>query len=191
MIRCECELALGREEFNEGRPYSAARYFDEALNGCSETLYRTDWVLAVAGIYFRYISRISAAITSNVIDENEVNIYPAFVDEFCRYAFVLEKMDDGSADESAIRFVGKDDSPYVKHLMAKSCLEKNEFADAYEYLHSIILCDDPIPQPMLYFVFCDLEIACREKGDFKGAYEYSIDKLELMQKLLSRTDDYL
>ena len=50
MILCECDLALGREEFDNGRPYSAARYFDEALSSCLETVYRTDYIVAFAGV---------------------------------------------------------------------------------------------------------------------------------------------
>jgi hypothetical protein len=59
-----------------------------------------------------------------------------------------------------------------------------DYEGAYEYLRDILRGETAIPQPVLYFVFSDLEICCKERQDFKGAYEFSIDKLELMQKLL-------
>ena len=62
--------------------------------------------------------------------------------------------------------------------------EKN-FGEAYSFLHQILVEDRPIPEPVLYFVFCDLEICCKEIEDYKGAYEYASAKLEILQKLLS------
>ena len=37
----------------------------------------------------------------------------------------------------------------------------------------------------MYFVFSDLEVCCKERKDFKGAYEYSNNKIEVLQKLLT------
>ena len=191
MILCECDLALGIEAFCDGRLYSCIRLLDEAIEGCADTVYRTDYVVAAAGVYFRYIRRISAVISSNVIDESEVNVYPALTEEFCRYVYVFERMDEsGSVTEGEIMSIGKEDSPYVLHLLARRAIENGEFQTAHRHLKAILLGEARVPQPMLYFVFSDLEIACKEIEDFKGAYEYSKDKLELKQKLLSRSDDY-
>ena len=187
MILCECCLAIGIEEFFEGRLRDCCEFFDEAIDACGNTLYRTDYIIAAAGIYFRYMRRVSATVSSNVIDENEVNIYPAMTDEFCRYVLMLDRFDGEEAEieRDAILSIGKDGSPYVLHLLAKQYMKIGEYAEAHSCLKSILLCEQPIPSPMLYLVFADLEICCREIEDFKGAYEYSIDKVELLQKLLS------
>ena len=186
MILCECNLAIAIEEFSNGRLHESCELFDEAIECCAKTLYRTEYSLAAAAVYFRYIRRISATISSNIIDENEVNVHPALTDEFCRYTIMLERIDrEEQIEEDEILTVGKGESPYVLHLKALRYMKQSLFKEAYDCLHAILLCEVPIPQPMLYFVFCDLEVCCKEIEDFRGAYEYSIDKIELLQKLLS------
>ena len=186
MILAECDLAIGREEFNKGNLRTACDYLDEAIETCGGTLYRTDEIVATAGIYFRYMRRLSATLSSNIIDEGEVNVYPSLTDEFCRYAYVLEVEDRSGAHSWADQnFFRKEGSPYDLHLEAKRHMEKGEYGEAHKKLRDVLLGEISIPEPMLYFVFCDLETCCREIEDFRGAYEYSIDKIELLQKLLT------
>ncbi|MBE6545980.1 MAG: helix-turn-helix transcriptional regulator [Ruminococcaceae bacterium] len=184
MILSECNLYVAAEEFNGGNLKGACSYLDEALESCGRTLYRTDLIVATVGIYFRYMRRFSATLSSNVIDEGEVNIYPALTEEFCRYAYALEQL-DRKEPIGAIESIARKETPYALHLEAKLWMQEGQYGQAYECLHKILLNDFPVAEPMLYFVFCDLEICCREIQDFKGAYEYSIDKVELFQKLLT------
>ena len=186
MLLCECNLAIGIEEFNSGRLREACEYLDQAIEGCSKTLYRTDYVVASAAVCFRFVRLLSATLYSNVIDENEVNIYPAMTDEMCRYLLLFERI-NGAEDisDSEIAQIGKNDSPYVLHLLAKKMIRSGEYAEARKMLISALRSETAVPQPVLYFVFSDLEACCREIEDFKGAYEFSQDKLELMQRLLS------
>ena len=185
MLLGECNLAIGKEEFYNGHLRECCEYLDEAIEGCGKTLYRTDYILASAAVCFRFIRLISAAISSNLIDENEVNIYPAMTDELCRYLLMFERI-SGAEDvaDAEIMNIGKSDSPYVLHLIAKKMIRSGEYAKARETLFSVLKSEYTIPQPVLYFVFSDLETCCREVEDFKGAYEFSQDKLELMQRLL-------
>ncbi len=186
MLLCECDLALGMEYFRNGNLRDCCELLDEAIEGCGKTLYRTDYIIAAAGVCFRFMRLLSATLSSNTIDEGEVNIYPAMTDELFRYLVAFEKTSNGKTiDDIEIMSVGKAESPYVLHLLARNKMESENYTDAYEYLHNIMLGDIAIPQPMLYFVLCDLEVCCKETENFKGAYEYSKDKLELMQKLLS------
>ena len=65
-------------------------------------------------------------------------------------------------------------------------MSNDMYKEAFELLHELLFDDNyELPEPMLYFVFCDLEICCKEIGDFKGAYEYSGNKIDILQKLLS------
>ncbi len=184
LILAECNLALGIELFNNGHLRECCEYFDAAIEACGSTIYRTDSIVAIAAVYFRYIRMISPAISSEVIDEDETNVYPSMTDEFSRYCLVMEQLVERGVSDGEIREVGREDSPYVSHLLARSLIGRGEYAEAYKHLYSVLMGSVSIPQPMLYFLFCDLEIACKETSDFKGAYEYSINKLELLQKLL-------
>lgn len=185
MILCECDLAIGIDNFNKGDLRESCEYFDEAIEHCSSTLYRTEHIVATAGVYFRFMRSLSATLSSNAVDESEVNIYPAMTDEFCRYLLLLETFSEGRCPEDGeIRSVGKVDSPYVLHLIAKSRMLTGDYGEAHDALMSILRSDIAIPQPILYFVFSDLEICCKEIEDFRGAYGFSKDKLGLIQKLL-------
>lgn len=186
MILAECDLAIGIEEFGLGNLRASCEYLDEAIEVCSRTLYRTDFIVSLAGVYFRYIRRISATLSSDMIDEGDVNIYPAMTDEFCRFLYALERLDE--QDESgalSLMESEKETSPYKAYILAKISMERGNYTEAHASLHSILHGESVVPQPTLYHVFCDIEICCREIGDFRGAYEYSIDKIELLQKLLT------
>ena len=186
MILGECNLAIAIDEFNRGKLRESCAYFDQALECCESTIYRTGHIPAIAAVYFRFMRRISVTLSSNVLDEGEVNIYPSLGEDFCRYAAAMEADEQGN-DQMARSFisVSSSDSPYVLHYDAKNLMEQGDYGRAYGKLHSILLSEESLPEPVLYFIFCDLEICCREIGDFKGAYEYSIDKMELAQKLLA------
>lgn len=188
MILAECNLAIAVEEFNSGNLRAACEYLDDAIDTCEKTLYRTDYVVAVAEAYFRYMRRISATLSSNVLEEDTVNFYPALTDEVCRYIFAMERLDEDGwqeTKEEKAPVIGKSDSPLTLHYEATLAMRRGAYAEAYEKLHEILLSETPVPEPILYFVFCDLEVCCREIENFKGAYEYSIDKIELLQKLLT------
>ena len=65
-------------------------------------------------------------------------------------------------------------------------MERGEYGSALELLHRLLYSESyELPEPMLYFVFCDLEICCKETDDFKGAYEHSTNKMAILQKMLA------
>jgi hypothetical protein len=86
--------------------------------------------------------------------------------------------------DDALEFLGK--SSYGIHIQAKLLIEEDRYSEGYEALHTLLFSDNgELPEPMLYFVLNDIELCCKEIDDFKGAYDFSKSKLELMQKLLS------
>ena len=71
------------------------------------------------------------------------------------------------------------------HIQAKLFIEEGRYKEGYEVLHSLLFDDNgELPEPMLYFVLADIELCCKETDDFRGAYDFSNSKIELMQKLL-------
>lgn len=182
LVLAECTLGVAVEEFSRGNLRSAAEYFDKSVEACATTAYNTDRILATAAMYFRYIQQISPTLASNIIDEAETAVYASYHDPFCAYAanFIAVKQ---TGNREFVPKIG-DDNVFSLHIKAIDNMSNGDYASAYTKLHQILVGDEPIPEPMLYFVFCDLEICCRETDDFKGAYEYSIDKRALLQKML-------
>ncbi len=188
LILAECNLSLAIEAFGEGALRECASLLDEAIEAGEGNFYQTDHIVAVAGVYFRYMRRISATLGSNVIDEDSVNGLPALRDDFCRYALILDRRDAEERNEGFLRALEEmngDCTAFTLHLEAKKYMEAGDFRQAYELLYRILIEEVVVPKPVLYFVFCDLEICCREVEDFKGAYEYANNKLVILQQMLS------
>ncbi len=183
LILAECTLEIAIEEFVAGNLHVACEFFDMALSSCACTIYNTDHIASACAVYFRYMREISATLSSNVIDETEAPIFSAMNDAFCMYAsdFINLK----NQENNARILPSKCENPYSLHLNATECMENNDYKEGYELLHKILVNDAQIPDPMMYFIFCDLEVCCREIEEFKGAYQYSMHKIELLQRLLS------
>ena len=184
LILAECTKRIAVEEFNRGNLHLACEYFDLALESCAGTIYDTSYLSSICAMYFKYMRYISATLSSNSIDETDVPTYAAMNDRFCSYAGAfLERKNGGNVIIELASEDGKD--IYSTHLTALDYLASGDYQSAYDCLHAILIGEEQIPEPMMYFIFCDLEVCCKEISNFKGAYEYSIDKIELLQKMLS------
>ena len=180
LMLAEATLEIAIESFNGGNLKRACELFDECIESCSQTIYETSLFVAKAGAYFRYMNNVSGSLSSESIDESETFVLPAFSDAFCSYA--LKFCEDLY---SPIAVERDREDIFAKHLYAKELIKASDFNSAYTVLKYIITSQEIIPEPMLYFVYSDYELCCKETGDFKGAYEYSIARTELFQKLLS------
>jgi transcriptional regulator with XRE-family HTH domain len=190
LLYSECCLGIAEELFSSGKLKSACFYFDEALEVATRTIYNTGHIVAVTAAYFRYIRNISATLTSDVIDETEVEIYSAMNDDFARYIIAFEALLQGRSDMAKTIISGLDaSSHYYMHISSRIDMLEEKYDEAYSKLYTILTSPIKIQEPFMYFVFCDLEIVCRERKDFKGAYEYSNDKIELLQKMLTDVSD--
>jgi len=186
LILAECALSLGVELFNSGSLRGACSYFDEAIEISDKTIYNTEHIVAIATAYFRYMRTISATLSSDMIDESESDIFMAMGDDFARYAIAFEVLENGQR-ELAQNIISRLDGelPYSLHIAARLNMAEGRFDEAHSQLYKILVTPHKIQEPIMYFVFCDLEICCKELNDFKGAYEYSKDKMEVLQKLLT------
>jgi len=182
LIRAESYLGIAKEDFSEGNLKSSCNSFDMACEYATKTYYNTCHVLAEANCYCNYMRDISPSLFADCA-EAEVYREMAFSDEFCRYTDIIEKIDAGTVTElSEIKFR---DSVYSSLAQAKLTLKRGDYGEAYELMMAILNLDASVPSPIIYDIFKDLEVCCREKGDFKGAYEYSGSKVVMLERLLS------
>lgn len=184
MLLADCDLGIAIEEFWQGKLRSACRFFDEALEYAEKTLYHTEHIEAQARIFFRYMRRISATLYSDVLDE-EKELYIQAKTDFSRYLLALEALDEGrDADAATFLEVAEDDSFFAKHIRICLWMENRKFAEAKELLLDMLKSEEPLNEISLYTVLCELEICCRETDDFKGAYNYANDKVQLLEQML-------
>ena len=189
LIAAECSLAIAKEKFSEGFLRGTAYYLDEAIGFADSTVYHTEHIRSAASVYFRYMRNVSATLTSDIIDDEE-EIQPFAFDDFSKYAIAFEALEAGNARLVQYFLSSLDEnSPYALHIRAKSEMNERRFDKAYDDLYAILIHPHKIEEPLMYFVFCDLEICCKEQKDFTGAYEYSNAKLNILQKMLSDVDE--
>ena len=189
LILAESTLYVAIEVFSHGNLHKASELFDMVIDYCEQTIYNTDIIMAQAQGYFNYMSYISPTLDSNLSDISELSRLPFVCDEFLVYAKLFLSGEaqgyKNISDDDKMSFL-QSGSSYEMHIKAKSLMEDNEYENAHSILYELLLNDSyEMPEPMLYFVFGDLEICCKEINDFKGAYDFSKSKIDLMQKLLS------
>lgn len=186
LIIAECSFGIAVEDFECGMLRAACAGFDEAIDMTSHTIYSTEHILSSAAVYFRYMRRLSATLSSNLVDENNIETYSSMTNDFCRYALALDALDSGSvAEAESFAGSGEAEDPLVLHMGAKLDMKKGDYASAYDKMHRTLTNGLSVSEPVMYDMFCDLEVCCREIENFKGAYEYTNDKLELLQKMLT------
>ncbi len=186
LILAECALSLGVELFNSGALRGACGYFDEAIEISEKTIYNTGHIVAIATAYFRYMRSISATLSSDIIDESDGDVFMAMSDDFARYATAFDFLEAGHGEMAKNIISTLDgDIPYSLHITARLDMAEGRFEEAHSKLYKILVTPHKIQEPLMYFVFCDLEICCKELNDFKGAYEYSKDRMEVLQKMLT------
>ena len=97
----------------------------------------------------------------------------------------------GIGDESSIDadidadIPDENDRLLVLHLKARKQMHDGDFKAAYKTLIEV-MDSETVPQRLLlYFACSDMEICCKEIEDYKGAYEFSKNKLEILEHMLS------
>ncbi len=181
-----CMYNCGKEMFVSGDLKHAAQMFDTAKQQCMNTAYPLANVIAECDTYIGGISYISPLLVSDI--DVVANPSPASLGEdFCRYFTVLKVIEEkGNAEISIRRLLvgGWSKSHYTEHINARVKIKYGNHNEAYHILKGLLSSDYNIPAPMLYFIFCDLEVCCRELSDYRGAYEYSGDKTGMLEKFL-------
>lgn len=188
-ILSESCIRSGIRAFAHGALRQAVNFFDEGLENCYSTIYNTDHIKSLAQSYFDYMCLISPTLDSNSSYTVETKQLPFLKDPFSVYSSIfLYGEANGYSNvpmlEERLELLDEKSS-FFAHISAKLLIEEKNYEEGYKVLESILLKDNyEVPEPMLYFIFGDLEICCKEIEDFKGAYNYSKCKIDLMQKLL-------
>lgn len=182
---------LARDDFFEGRLRAAMRHFDEAREYEAGTLYGSGTVAAQAAIYQRYMYRISATLMTDITDDS-IGTVGATNDRICDYILALETVE--AHPEIPVRSLldsAKMDvsSPLAMHILAHDAQRDRDHAAARRMLLRILDMKERIPDPVLYNVFYELEICSKETNDYRSAYEYSTDKVNLLERMLAETEE--
>ena len=186
LLLAECDAEIAAEEFFSGRLRSSCRFFDEALKYAERTVYRTEHITARAALYFGYMQRISATLSSDVLDE-DATVMLSDTGPFARYVAALESLDQGAhLTAEAYLEACSEENFFSEHIRTRLLMQKGQYKEAMSRLLTLLRSEQtPLNEIGLYEVLCELEICCRETGDYKGAYEYATEKVLQLEKLLN------
>jgi transcriptional regulator with XRE-family HTH domain len=191
LILTECCIGYAEEHLKAGKLHEACKLLDEALLHASKTIYSTVTQHNRVKILFCLLKDISPVLDSDVIDidDEQDTLYPElFGDVFSKYISIISEGVTKDSHERVLRNVTdltEHDKLFVAHLKAKQFIFSKEYKKAQHILSSIMDGDTP-PQRLLLFLCCsDMEKCCKEMEDFKGAYEFSINRLEILEHMLA------
>jgi tetratricopeptide (TPR) repeat protein len=189
LILAECALSIAREEFQNGHLLMSCRFFDEAMDYAEKTMYHTEHIRILAFAYFTYMHEISLTLYSDQLDLSDSNqLWEAmsYNDEFCQYLAATQ--DEEKFAEAYIKRYPNREHVLARHVEAMLAMRAGDYEEAVRRLQAILNGDISIPEPVIYTIFENLEICCRESGDYKGAYEYANNKVGMLDHLLTERD---
>ena len=184
LMLAECDVEIAVEQFWQGRLRYACQMFDEALRYASETVYRMPHITATAEVYFRFMERISPTLYSENLDTPD-DPAPLPDTPFCAYVNALDALENGNAQPAkdyGTKF--EKQSFFGQHLQIRVFMTQESYKAAKDALQSLLRAEEPLNEVGLYLVLCDLETCCRETEDFKGAYQYTNEKVQVLEQLL-------
>ena len=185
LILSKCAFNLAVESFNMGSLHQCVRLLDKACEYSSKTMYKDDKIPSASQIYFNYMARLSPILVSeNGSDEYSGEYLCA--DAFCKYAIAIRALEGGAPGETVISLAQSLENEFAEHIKARLEMQKGRFFDARERLKLLINGCAVECRVILYDIFKDLEECCRETDDYRGAYEYSVGKVELLERMLRK-----
>ncbi len=187
LLLAECDANIAEDSFWQGKLHSACRFFDEALEYADGTFYPTEHIEAKARVFFSYLQKISPTFYSDMLNE-EKEITLISTSPFAAYFDAVEALEEGNLKPlEAFLSAPCGDAFFAAHLRILLLMQNNEYARAKDELLSLLRADEPLKPISLYSVLGNLEICCRETEDYKGAYNFSGERVQLLEQLLKET----
>lgn len=191
MILTDCCLGVAEESMRDGHLHKACAYLDEATRHSRRTMFDTTTQKNSIAIMFGLLKELSPALDSDETDTDISNgmFHPAvFGNVFCKYISVIldiKKYALFTDDiEKSSDTLTEYDNLFVLHLKAREQMLEEDFKGAILTLHTVVD-SETVPQRLLLYLACaDMEICCKETEDYKGAYEFSQNKLEILEHML-------
>ena len=192
LIMVDSCLGIAEECMRNGYLHDACNYLDEALRHAEKTVYNTVTQKNSISVLFSLLKVLSPSLDSYEIDtDSDLRlINPTMFDGvFCKYVSVLLNMNKyeifASEYDDNVDALDECDRPYVYHLGARKCILKKDFKGALKLLDKVMNSKIGAQKLLLYFACSDMEICCRETDNYKGAYEFSQNKIEILEHMLA------
>ncbi len=190
LIMAKCNIGIAKEELICGKLRSAASFIQEAIEYNQSCLYYDITVEAISDVFLRYIKKFSPTLAIDITEMAESRCIIGY-DTLCDYILAIDEMEhmsDTDIEKISSKYRIDMKSSYFAHIESKYYMRINSYVRAFDGLNRILNSQERIPDPMLYDVFKDLEFCSKKLEDYKGAYEYSVNKVNILDRMLSEND---
>ena len=188
LLLANCDLGIAVDEFWSGKLRSSCRFFDEALSYAEKTIYSTDAIEAEIRVYFRFMERISHTLYSDLLDEEKTLSVKSntILSQYLDALYAFDNNDTSVAQQLIEQLADSDENSFFKaHLQNKLLIAEGNYKQAQKALQQLLQDSNlPLNKIELYTALEDLEVCCRENEDYKNAYRYASEKVELLEQLL-------
>ena len=191
LILTDCCEGAAEEKIREGQLRLGRDLLDESIRHSRKTVYSTVTQRNRAYLMFNLLQEISPSLDSDEIDTavSPDLMHPSlFGDVFCKYITVI--FGDKYTETEELLFNNTDelsdyDKLFTAHIRSRQHMNAGDYKKASSILQSIVD-GKTVPQRLLLYICCgDMEQCCKELGDYKGAYEFSINKMEILEHMLA------
>ena len=188
LIMVEATYRLAENELLNGHLYRSRELLDNAILYSQSTVYNTSTILHCAKNLFYHLRKISPTLDSDNIDSKKHALTSrniAYSSELCAYLNILDDINNGVYNTAEACDFELNSALFSRHIAAKLAIKKGMYENALEILISAVENEDMIPKFIMYLISADIEICSKEICDYKRAYEYSINKISLLENMLS------
>jgi len=192
LILTDSCLGVAEEYMLSGQLHRACAFLDEAITHSQKTMFDTTSQRNCVTVMFGLLKEISPALDSDEADTSlggELLHPSVFGSVFCKYISVILNIEKYNTYLADIERYDKENFTDVDkllslHLKARKEINEGNFRDARAILKNVIDSDTIPPRLLLYLACSDMEICCKETDDYKGAYEFSQNKMEILEHML-------
>ncbi len=187
MIMCECHFRMAQSHFEKAHLISAHKEFNTALHHAEKTVYNVEWIRTSAFVYLQFIGDLVPSLHTEPIQSGDLDGGSRLFSDMNTYMSAKKSIDEGNLDDVHALLCRRDlcESPLAAHIKAKLEMKNENFALAFEIMDGIIKNESAkrYGQPLLFAIYSDMEICCRENKDFENAYKYAIKKSEIIPEM--------
>ncbi len=190
LIMSEATFECAQMMLLEGNLHKCKNLLDEAIAYSGKTIYNTSIIYNCAKNLFYHLKQISPSLDSDSIDSHKLDNYTkgiALSNSLCSYLNDLLAIKENSILGAPEIYNNQSvfSELYKNHVNAKLCMKKGEYSHALDILLDLINSSEIVPIFIVYLLSIDIEMCAKEIGDFKTAYEYSQNRISLLESMLS------
>lgn len=170
LIMAMCSFELGKSAVLKGSLHTALRMFSDSEKYSSMTRLPTENMEALRELYKSVALNIQAPMLE-FEEEKYINVFKSNYDyEFYKYV----------AQDYAYPFT---ESVYKNHVDARRMMQERKYSLALELLqlNAELIISSGYNALVLFRVYSDIELCCKEMRDFELAYKYANKRLSMLE----------